>query len=318
MICSLSRTRFNQTSTHETLSAELQECRSKLDAISRGMAVIEFRLDGEIVDANQNFLNTLGYSLEEIVGQHHRIFIDSEERNSQEYSQFWHRLNNGQHFNGEFKRIRKNGEPIWIQAMYFPVVDVNGHPTKVVKFAHDITEQFRLRESSRNVGVAVSDSIEQMTLTISEISQVVRKTVDLTNTTEVEVKSTQDHVNELSASSKAIEAVVALIRGLADQTNLLALNATIESARAGEAGKGFAVVAHEVKELAKETAIATEKITNSVSDIQRVVSECLNSAARVSDSVGGVSEGMSCIAAAVEEQSATMHGLNQTASELAG
>jgi methyl-accepting chemotaxis protein len=244
------------------------------------------------------------------------MFVEDQERQSADYSLFWKSLNEGRFHCREFKRIRKDGQAIWIQAMYFPVTDAEGTPTKVVKFASDITKEVKLRERSRSAGSAVSESIEQMSSTISEISQVVGRTVDLTNITEQEVGSTNAFVNELSTSSRTIETVVGVIRGLAEQTNLLALNATIESARAGESGKGFAVVANEVKELAKETASATENIVASVTDIQRLVSECLESATRVTTSIGSVTESMTTIAAAVEEQAATMGGLNETAAEL--
>lgn len=311
-----SRNQSSKASLSQDEAVELQECRSRLDAIDRSQAVIEFQLDGTITHANQNFLDAVGYSLDEIVGKHHRIFVDREERESREYQEFWRSLKDGQFHYREFKRIRKNGDTIWIQAMYFPVTDASGNATKVVKFASDITESVVLRERSREAGTAVSGSIEQMASTISEISQVVGQTVELSKTAALDVSATNSQVCELEKSSRAIEAVVGVIRGLADQTNLLALNATIESARAGDAGKGFAVVATEVKDLAKETACATEKIVNSVEDIQRLVADCLDSATRVSTSVGSVSESMTSIAAAVEEQAVTMSTLNDTAAEL--
>jgi len=120
---------------------ELQNLRGKVDAIERSMAVIEFEMDGTIVTANQNFLNALGYTLDEIKGQHHSVFVDPEYKNSPEYGQFWAALNRGEHQTGEFKRIGKGGREVWIQASYTPVLDNDGKPVKVVKFAADITEQ---------------------------------------------------------------------------------------------------------------------------------------------------------------------------------
>ena len=111
----------------------------KMDAISKAQAVIEFNMDGSVITANDNFLETLGYALDEIKGQHHSMFVEPAVRNSAEYKQFWERLNRGEFATGEFKRIDKSGEEVWIQASYNPILDVSGTPFKVVKFATDIT-----------------------------------------------------------------------------------------------------------------------------------------------------------------------------------
>ncbi|MEM6469622.1 MAG: methyl-accepting chemotaxis protein [Planctomycetota bacterium] len=295
---------------------ELQECRSKLSAIGRVQATIEFQLDGTIITANPNFLAAVGFTLDEIAGQHHRMFVDPQERQSEQYADFWRRLNRGESHAGEFRRKKKGGEDIWIQATYFPVMDQAGNPTKVVKFASDITRDVLLRNRSKEAGTAVSESIEQLVATISEISGHVNQTAGKATETEQEVEQTARSVERLNESSREIEKVVELIRNLASQTNLLALNATIESARAGESGKGFAVVANEVKELAKQTSNATESIDELVTSIRELISASVNSTARVSDRIRGVTESMTSVASAVEEQSATMSALNSTASEL--
>ncbi|WP_320201418.1 methyl-accepting chemotaxis protein [Agrobacterium sp. rho-13.3] len=115
----------------------------KLDAISRAQAVIEFTTTGEIITANENFLSCLGYSLNEIRGQHHRIFCEEEFRNSTAYKDFWHNLAAGEFISAEFKRIGKGGKVVWIQASYNPIIDEDGKVLKVVKFATDVTERVR-------------------------------------------------------------------------------------------------------------------------------------------------------------------------------
>ena len=119
---------------------ELAELRSKLEAIEKSQAVIEFDLEGRIVSANNNFLNTMGYMLDEVIGQHHSIFVDSDYAASNEYIQFWDRLRNGQFETAEFRRVAKDGSHVWIQATYTPIRDRDGNITKVVKFATDITQ----------------------------------------------------------------------------------------------------------------------------------------------------------------------------------
>jgi methyl-accepting chemotaxis protein len=118
----------------------IDELRAKVNAISKSQAVIEFELDGTIITANENFLNTLGYTLGEIQGKHHRMFCTSEDSSGAAYKEFWRKLNRGEFDAGEYKRIGKGGKEVWIQASYNPLLDSTGKPFKVVKFATDVTE----------------------------------------------------------------------------------------------------------------------------------------------------------------------------------
>lgn len=111
-----------------------------ISALQRSQAIIEFDLDGRVVNANKNFLDTLGYTLAEIKGQHHSMFVDANYRQTPEYRMFWERLGRGEFISDKFKRIAKGGKEVWIQASYNPIFDGNGKPFKVVKFATDITE----------------------------------------------------------------------------------------------------------------------------------------------------------------------------------
>ena len=113
----------------------------KIAAIGRSQAVIEFNLDGTIITANENFLSTLGYSLAEIQGKHHSMFVAPAERDSAAYREFWASLNRGEYQAAEYKRIGKGGKEIWILASYNPILDETGRPFKVVKFASDVSEQ---------------------------------------------------------------------------------------------------------------------------------------------------------------------------------
>ena len=123
----------------------LAEFEGKMRAIDRAQAVIEFELDGTIITANDNFLRIFGYSLEEVVGQHHRIFCDPGYAESPEYAQFWQQLGRGEYDADEFKRLTKDGAEVWLQASYNPIFDMEGRPLKVVKFASDITLEVQRR-----------------------------------------------------------------------------------------------------------------------------------------------------------------------------
>lgn len=299
------RRRFTSQSDNEDAA--------KLSAVGRSMAVIEFDLEGNVLAANENFAAALNYPVSQIVGQHHRIFVTPEESVSAEYTHFWNRLRSGEFQQGEFRRVTSRGDDIWIQACYNPVLDETGQPYKVIKFAVDITQSVVDRTSGEEARETLlrtlQRSVAEITSTIAEISSKVNSTAALAVESENGISAASASVATLNELSNTIRSVVDVIRTLAEQTNLLALNATIESARAGEAGKGFAVVANEVKDLAGQTSAATVNIESSVNKIRDAVNAVVDSTDTVQTQISSVSEHMSAIAAAVEEQSATMSSL---------
>ena len=343
---------------------ELTDLKGQIDAIYRTQAVIEFELDGTIISANQNFLDVVGYTLDEIKGKHHRMFVAPEYASSQEYHDFWNSLNNGQFIAAEFKRLGKNGHEIWIKASYNPILDSNGLPYKIAKFAIDITENKelsrKLNETIAEVDInsqtiassakELSDTAQQMSgncqetadqaSSVASSSSMVSKNVEQVALSVEEMKAaakeiaqsasdaarvgneavavadvTTQTVNKLGESSAQIGNVIKVITSIAQQTNLLALNATIEAARAGEAGKGFAVVANEVKELAKQTAAATEDISQKIGSIQEETKAVVDSIKDISDIINQVNDKQNTIATAVEEQTVTINGISQNASD---
>lgn len=131
-------------------------------ALNKSQAMIEFQLDGTIVSANENFLRVMGYSLDEIRGRHHSMFVDEATRASGEYHDFWDKLNRGEFQVGQFKRLGRGNREVWLQATYNPVLDKSGRPVKVVKFAADVTdvavEQIRAQEAQQRLQQMVENA----------------------------------------------------------------------------------------------------------------------------------------------------------------
>ena len=340
--------------------------RSIVDAIDKSQAVIEFQLDGTIVAANENFLRTMGYTLDEIVGRHHSLFVDEQYRQSYEYKEFWTRLGRGEFQAAEYKRIAKGNREVWLQASYNPILDQSGRPQKVIKYAADVTAQVKLRldiqsafkevasnatalgtASSRlsevsqlmsanaeetavqsNVASAAAEQVstnvamvataaEEMGASIKEIAKSANEAARVATTAVKVAESTNAKVAKLGESSAEIGNVIKVITSIAQQTNLLALNATIEAARAGEAGKGFAVVANEVKELAKQTAKATEDISRKIEAIQGDTKGAVEAIAQIGHIINQINDIQNTIASAVEEQTATTSEIGRNVTEAA-
>jgi methyl-accepting chemotaxis protein len=517
----------------------------QIAAVSKAQAVIEFKMDGTVLAANDNFLKALGYTLDEVKGKHHSMFVDDAYRQSPEYKDFWSRLNRGENVSDGFKRIGKGGKEVWIQAYYNPILDLNGKPYKVVKYATDTTQQkqalnamladaamlsqaavegklatraeaskhqgdyrkviegvnatldavigplnvaaryvddiskgniparitdnyngdFNTLKNNLNtcidaVGALVADAVmlskaavegklatradaskhqgdfrkivqgvddcldavikpvqeagavlkkiadgdltarvageyqgdhaeiknninamtdglrasmqsitqnaqslasaseeltatsqqmsanaeetsaqasvvaagaeqvnknlqtvatgtEEMSASIKEIAKNAHESAKVATSAVKVAEDTNQVVSKLGDSSTEIGQVIKVITSIAQQTNLLALNATIEAARAGEAGKGFAVVANEVKELAKQTAKATEDISRKIEAIQGDTKNAVGAIGQISGVIKQVNDISNTIATAVEEQNATTNEMARNVGEAA-
>jgi methyl-accepting chemotaxis protein len=296
----------------------------QITAIGKSQAVIEFRMDGTIISANENFLSALGYTLGEVQGRHHSMFVEPAERGGSAYQDFWARLNRGEYQVAEYKRIGKGGKEVWIQASYNPILDLNGRPFKVVKYAADTTQQALTRmraERARSLIESVAAGSEEMNASILEISSTMVKSRQTATEAVTQVDSADVQAQRLTSAAQSMEGIVDLIGNITGQINLLALNATIESARAGEAGRGFAVVASEVKSLANQAKQATDKISKEIAALNIISGDVVLALNSIKRAIEHVNEFVTSTAAAVEEQSAVTtdmsSNMQRAAAELA-
>jgi methyl-accepting chemotaxis protein len=250
-----------------------------IDALLRSTAVIEFNLAGEVLSANQRFLDGMGYRLEQIQGKHHRMFCEPEEYNSQAYRDFWARLNRGEFVGGRFKRVDSHGRVVWLEASYNPILDPHGKLYKVVKFATVITDQINQEQAVAEAASIAYGISQQTDGSADKGAAVVRQTVEVMQRIARQLQEASDGIAALGKQSQLISTIMQTIRGIADQTNLLALNAAIEAARAGDQGRGFAVVADEVRQLAGRTSQATEEIVEVVQKNQTLAQNAVDSMA---------------------------------------
>ncbi|WP_419898777.1 methyl-accepting chemotaxis protein [Roseomonas sp. USHLN139] len=281
----------------------------QIDAINKSQAVIQFDMAGQVLQANHNFLQAMGYAEAEVVGRHHSLFVEPGLAESQDYQEFWSKLRRGEFHSAVYKRIGQGGRVVWISATYNPILDLNGRPWKVVKYASDITARMQSRaqaitfagQTLSNVQ-SVAAAVEQMSASAAQISETMRRSQTVVQDITRKATDADQATRRLQAAAAAMDRVVQLIRAIASQISLLSLNATIESARAGEAGRGFAVVAHEVKQLANQTTAATQQVAENIEAMQSVSAEVGTALQAIAGSVDSLLDYVGAAVGAVEEQ----------------
>jgi len=228
----------------------------QLAAISKVQGIIEFDLDGNILRANDLFLDAMGYREDELHGRHHSMLVLPEETRGPAYQEFWRKLRGGEYDTGQYLRIGKNGRRVWIEASYNPILDAEGRPFKVVKFATDITKRFTAAQTLRVAVQGLTENAERA----GQANTLARDACLIAEEGGKTVAGVVATMGAITDSSRRISEIIGVMDGIAFQTNILALNAAVEAARAGPHGKGFAVVAAEVRSLAQNSASAAKEI----------------------------------------------------------
>jgi len=257
--------------TGERLNAADME--GRLAAIDRAQAVISFDLDGVILDANDNFLAVLGYRRDEVVGRHHRLFVDPEEREGEAYRQFWHRLRLGEFHARLFRRVRRDGHEVWIQASYNPIFDMEGRPFKVVKYATDVTEQTLAVQALQSALSSLSDTVPAIAGQAHNANRLAHEASSSASTGGSMVDQLVETIDHINQRAQSMTEIISVMDSIAFQTNILAINAAVEAAHAGEQGKGFGVVAQEVRGLALRSAQSAKEIRELVQNAVDALSE---------------------------------------------
>ncbi|MGU5679066.1 methyl-accepting chemotaxis protein [Aeromonas allosaccharophila] len=283
-------------------------------ALDRSMAMIEFTPSGEVVTANGNFLHTMGYTLAQVQGKHHRIFCDDQFYREQPH--FWEELGRGHYKSGLFCRQNSHGGKVWLEATYNPILDEHRKVVKVIKFASDITERINKSDAVREAAMLAHGAARETLNCAERGAGLLASVVDTSSLIASQLTHSIGLINQLNEQSRNIEAIVSTISSIADQTNLLALNAAIEAARAGDQGRGFAVVADEVRQLAARTSLSTDEIAKVVQNNRELtarvtseMSDVASSAELGKQQVGEVNEVMSEIRREANNVSSTVSDL---------
>jgi methyl-accepting chemotaxis protein len=265
--------------------------RGQIEAINKSQGVIQFHLDGTVIEANANFLAVIGYSLDEIRGKHHRTFVDAAYANSAEYRAFWDKLNRGEYDAGEYKRIGKGGREVWIQASYNPIRDASGKPYKVVKYAADITQQKRYQLA---VELAMKETKAVMTALASG---------DLTQSMHGQYEGEFAELRD--AVSQSIDNLRNIVQGISQASDLI-----------NTASREIAMGNSDLSQRTEEQASSLEETASSIEELSSTVKQNADNARQANQMAMAASEVAAKGGSVVHQVVATMNDINDSARKI--
>jgi methyl-accepting chemotaxis protein len=233
---------------------------AQIGAIGKAQAVIEFSMDGKILNANANFLNALGYAIDEIKGQHHSMFVEPAHKQSAEYRMFWEKLGRGEYDAGQYKRVGKGGKEVWIQASYNPILDLNGKPFKVVKYATDITEQVRASRALQQAVAQTQEAVEAA------------KANDLTRRIPLEGKTGE------------VQSLCAGVNGLLDAMTSVIVKIKAAANEVSNASSEISVSTTDLSQRTEEQAASLEETSSSMEEMSATVKKNAENAQQANQS----------------------------------
>ena len=234
----------------------------KVTAMCRSQAMVEFELDGTIITANENFLNAMGYTLEEVQGRHHRMFVDQEARDCAEYEAFWDALRRGEYKHAEFKRVGKDGKEVWIQGSYNPIFDLNGKPCKVVKYAADVTKRVQLEQAAKEHRRRTEELIHEVIESANQFAEGARVIAESSGNLSDGAQNQAASVEEMTASVEEMTSAILVISGSATDSKNRA-SSTADLAKEAGRTRSDAVAAMRL----------IKKSSEQITDIIQVISE---------------------------------------------
>jgi methyl-accepting chemotaxis protein len=278
-----------------------QEQQRVLEALERLQARIEFNSDGTIVDANNNFLAVMGYSLEEIRGRNHSMFVSDGYRQSAEYRNFWAHLNRGEAQSGEFHRLAKNGKEVWIQGSYCPVIDSNGKVARVVKFAVDITQRTQDRQAAvereKQTKIQIEDASVQLNSASSELTSIAAQLASGATQTSAQASRVASAANQIKAN---VTSVASASEEMSSTVRNIASNAA-ESAQTARQARDLANGANTTVQALSESSAAIGKVTKVISTIAQQTNLLALNATIEAARAGEAGKGFAVVANEVKE-----------------
>ena len=302
----------------------------KWRAAQAANAVVEFDTDGKVLAANDGFLRMIGYSMREILGQHHSMFCSADHIRTQEYRDFWMAVAGGETRNGCFHHLGRFDRDLYLEASYGAIHDASGAVEKVIMFGYDVSANVALRESVVSTAESVEGSIQEMSgscdqirVDANEVSSGIKSCRKTVSDGEETLKGSLTDLNSMGDAVEKVLETASVVGDIAVQTNLLAFNAAIEAARAGEHGVGFSIVADEVRKLAESNAKAARDIARQIEAGQERLSSGRDRTERtlllVSEIVSGLDAGKDRLARLIEHtdtQMSAAHAIGDRAGDL--